>query len=214
MGITSPHLMRDSPDDSPRSVPPHSAPGARAWRSQAAAVALNEPIDPAVGRDADRLPDRRRGNVLRRLRRPARPGTPRRERHPDDLAIARRRGRGREDQVLDDVRTRRLHALPLRRERHDLSLHPPQQRSDGESVTTAEACVPGVAYAKGLKDGATRQGRAADRLQRRLRRRRGDYHLHFEVHPKDGDGRQPASRILNEATTSAVPRCRTTASRR
>ena len=34
-------------------------------------------------------------------------------------------------------------------------------------------CVPGVAYATGLKNGLTRQGRPADRLQRRLRRRRG-----------------------------------------
>ena len=49
----------------------------------------------------------------------------------DLMAIAphgRRRRRGREGQVLDDVRSRRVHALSLRRQRDDVPLHPPEQR--------------------------------------------------------------------------------------
>ena len=119
------------PDDSPRSPPPLllAAPASRG----SVAGALTDRARPRRRAAADRLPARRRGEVLRRLRRSARPGPARRERHPHDLALAGGRGRGRQDQVLDDVRARRLHALPLRRERHDLPLHPPQQRPHREA---------------------------------------------------------------------------------
>ena len=56
-------------------------------------------------------------------------------------------------EVLDDVGERRLHALPLRRQRNDVRVHPPEQRSDGRATTTRASASQGVAYAPS-RDGA------------------------------------------------------------
>ena len=118
-------------------------------------------------RTATRLPARRQDRPLGQLRRPAPERSPRRHRHGEPLARARRRRRGREHQVLG-VEPRRLHALPLRPERHDVHVHPPEQRphraerqqgwvQDGRHVCRPER-----------REG---HGRPADRLERRLGRR-------------------------------------------
>ena len=88
------------------------------------------------------------------------------------LALAGDRGRGREGQVLDDVRPGRLHALPLRREWHHLPLHPSQQRPDGEARQPRKV-RPGRGLRSRAEGRSEGQGGPADRLQRRLGRRRG-----------------------------------------
>ena len=71
------------------------------------------------------------------------------------------------------LRDRRLHALPLRRERHGLLLHPPQQRPDREERQPRQ-----VRRRDRVREGAEgrREGRRrpADRLRRRLGRRERD----------------------------------------
>ena len=159
----SPDQDETAPDDSPRSIPPHPPHGAQPRRG------LGHPRAPRssgarrrrrFGRD--HLPDRGSREVLRRLRRSARPGPPRGQRHPHDVALSGRRGRGRHDQVLDDVRARRLHALPLRRERDDLPLHPPQQRPHGEARQPRQV-RPGRLVRGRAQERRPRQGRPDDR---------------------------------------------------
>ena len=132
-GSVSPGPDENAPDDSPRSPSPHPSHGAQ----PCCCLDLERPqrSRPAGRRRHldDDLPGRRSRQVHRRLRRSAWSGPPRGQRHPHDLAVAGGRRRGRHDQVLDDVRARRMHALPLRRERHDLSVHPPQQRPHGQA---------------------------------------------------------------------------------
>ena len=81
-----------------------------------------------------------------------------------------RRRRGGPGQVVDDLGARRLHALPLRQERHDIPLYPPQQRPDrgvgGQGRLQARRRVRG----RGRREGDRRR---ADRVERRLGRRRG-----------------------------------------
>ena len=125
---------------------------------------------------ADRVPGRRCGEVRRRLWRPAAERAPRGHRHRHHLALCRRRGRGRQDPTLDDLRARRLHALPVRRERNDVSVHPSQQRPHPETGQPrhmrrrSRLC----GRSQGRRAG---QGGPADRLQRRLRRCRGNVRI-------------------------------------
>jgi hypothetical protein len=65
-------------------------------------------------------------------------------------------------------------------------------------------CVAGVAYATGLKDGA--QVRAGQQIGYNgdSGDAEGTYHLHFEVHPKNGDAVDPFP-FLNEATRLLFP---------
>ena len=119
------------------------------------------------------------------------------------MALARGRGRGRHDQVLDDVRTRRLHAL-----------------SYGASGTTylyihlnndltakrdnRGKCVPGVAYMDGLRNGAKVKAGQQIAYNGDSGDAEGIYHLHFEVHPKDGAAVDPFP-FLNSATKLLFP---------
>jgi len=60
-------------------------------------------------------------------------------------------------------------------------------------------CVPGVAYADGLKDGARVKAGQQIAYNGDSGDAEGIYHLHFEVHPNDGVDVDPF-RYLNEAT--------------
>ena len=65
-------------------------------------------------------------------------------------------------------------------------------------------CVPGVAYAGGLKDGARVKAGQQIAYNGDSGDAEGIYHLHFEVHPKDGADVNPFS-YLNEATRLLFP---------
>ncbi len=72
--------------------------------------------------------------------------------------------------MAHDLGPCRLHALPLREERHDIPLYPSQQRSDG--------AVGGQRRLQARRrvrrcERRERHRRRADRVERRLRRRRG-----------------------------------------
>ena len=79
---------------------------------------------------------------------------------------------------------RRLHALPLRPQRHDLPLHPPEQRPHRRATTTRAAasrtsrspCPNGAKVTAGQQ--IAWNGDSGDA--------NGNPHLHFEVHPNDG----------------------------
>ncbi len=60
-------------------------------------------------------------------------------------------------------------------------------------------CVPGVAYADGLKDGARVKAGQQIAYNGDSGDAEGIYHLHFEVHPKDGADVNPFA-YLNDAT--------------
>ena len=106
--------------------------------------------------------------VHRRLRRAPRrqPASGERPHGREEVAGGGRRGR--QGEVLDDFALGRLHALPLRRERDDVPLHPPEQRRDDEERQPRQ-----VRARNGVRREERRQGRggATDRLRRRLRRR-------------------------------------------
>jgi len=65
-------------------------------------------------------------------------------------------------------------------------------------------CVPGVAYTDGLKDGARVKAGQQIAYNGDSGDAEGIYHLHFEVHPKDGADVNPFS-YLNEATRLLFP---------
>ena len=126
-------------------------------------------------------------------------------------AVACSRRRGRQGEVLDDVKRGRLHALPLRRERHDvLYIHLNNDltlRNDNRGK-----CVNGTAYA--VKNGAQGRGRTADRVRRRLRRcERRQPHLHFEVHPGRRHARSARIRICRRPTSCCSRQSRARRSR-
>ncbi len=66
------------------------------------------------------------------------------------------------------------------------------------------ACVPGVAYAAGLRSGARVRAGQQIAYNGDSGDAEGIYHLHFEVHPKDGDGVDPFP-FLNEARKLLFP---------
>ena len=159
-----PVLDDPRPDDSPRLAPHRdyvpARCGSRGRRTGCAGA-------------ADRLPRSRSGDLHGRLRRPARPGCARGERHAGAAPRPRPRRRGRHGQVPHDLVARRLHALPRRQERHRVPLHPPQQRPHRHERQ------PGVVRPRRrLREGAEERrqggGRRGDRLRRRLRRRERD----------------------------------------
>jgi hypothetical protein len=65
-------------------------------------------------------------------------------------------------------------------------------------------CVAGIAYATGLKDGAQVKAGQQVGYNGDSGDAEGMYHLHFEVHPKDGNAVDPFS-FLNEATRLLFP---------
>ena len=65
-------------------------------------------------------------------------------------------------------------------------------------------CVPGVAYADGLKDGARVKAGQQIAYNGDSGDAEGIYHLHFEVHPKDGADVNPFP-YLNDATRLLFP---------
>ena len=131
------------------------------------AGAVAAPLEAGAAPD---LPCRRRRDVHRRLRPAARRRTAPGERPDGRAPHARRRGRGREGEVLDDVVERRLHALSLRRQRHDVPLHPPEQRPDREERQPRQVRRRNVVRA-GDEERDARRRRPARRLRRRLGRR-------------------------------------------
>ena len=84
------------------------------------------------------------------------------------MAHAGRRRRGRPGQVVDDLGARRLHALPLRQERHDVPLHPPEQRPHGGVGGQGRVQARRRVRGRGRREGDRRR---ADRVPRRLGRR-------------------------------------------
>ncbi len=65
-------------------------------------------------------------------------------------------------------------------------------------------CVPGVAYAKGLKDGARVKAGQLIAYNGDSGDAEGTYHLHFEVHPNDGPDVNPRP-YLNDARRILFP---------
>ena len=66
------------------------------------------------------------------------------------------------------------------------------------------SCVPGVAYADGLKDGARVKAGQLIAYNGDSGDAEGTYHLHFEVHPNDGADVDPFP-YLNAATRLLFP---------
>ena len=95
-----------------------------------------------------------------------------------------------QDQVLDDLRPGRLHALSLRGERHHLPLHPPEQRPDEGERQPGQVRPRHVLLAgpEGRREG---RRRAADRLRRRLRRCERDAPSPFRGAPERRGAGQP-----------------------
>ena len=168
--FVAPHRSHDSPpDDSTRGPSPLPDRSPRSGRRR---VPGRGSETRPRRRQADRLPADRRLRVLDELRRPPRQRQSRRHRHRErPVAHARRRGGGGPGAVAHDLGACRLHALPLRAQRHDVPLHPPQQRPDREVRGSRRLQARHVVRGRGRREG---DGGRADRLERRLRRRGGE----------------------------------------
>ncbi len=153
-------------------------------------------------RPAARLPARREDRPLGQLRRPARKRPPRGHRHGESVARAGRRGRGRARQVLG-VRPRRLHALPLRRERNDVHVHPPEQRPHAAQRQQGR-----LRRGRRVRGPERRQGdgRPADRLERRLGRRKRQPAPALRGAPERRRGRQPVQAPEARDASRSSPR--------
>ena len=84
------------------------------------------------------------------------------------IAVAAEAGQG---QVLDVFGSGRVHALPLRQQRHDVPLHPPQQRRH-EGQRQPRQVRRGHGLLQGPQGRRVGRGRRGDRLRRQLGRRR------------------------------------------
>ena len=157
-----PELYEPPPDDSPRSSSPTSA--ARRTPGQPAAAPPKSSTVPTLI-----FPVAGAADVHRRLRPAARRRHASGQRPDGGEEDPGRRRRGRQGQVLDDVRERRLHALSLRRERNDVRVHPSEQRPDDAQRQPRQVRARRVVCARpeGRREGV---GRPDDRLRRRLGR--------------------------------------------
>jgi hypothetical protein len=86
------------------------------------------------------LPGRRAGDLSERLRRPARPAAPSGKRHHGGQEVAGGGSRERQGHLLDAIRKRGLHALPIRPQRNDVRAHSPLTPRDSR---TAPGSKPG-----------------------------------------------------------------------
>ena len=155
-----PSSYETPPDDSPRGSFPRR--DDRPCRRERCCIRRRQGARP------HRLPGRRKGPVHRRLRRAPRrqPASGERPHGREEVAGGGRRGR--QGEVLDDVGLGRLHALPLRRERDDVPLHPPEQRRDDEERQPRQVRARNRVHREERRQG---RGGPADRIRRRLRRR-------------------------------------------
>ncbi len=165
-----------------------------------------------------RVPARRQDRSLGQLRRLARDAQPCRHRHGEPLARAGRRGRSGTG-LVRRVGSRRLHALPLRSQRDDVHVHPPEQRPhaaqrqprrvrEGRHVRRSER--------------RARDGRRAGRVERGLGRREREPAPALRGPPERWRRRQPLSTpdarnsavVLREARHAVQPRAPRQARRR
>ena len=121
----------------------------------------------------------------------------------DDVALSGRRSRGREDPALDDLGARRMHALPLRRERHDVPLIHLNNDLTAEARQSRQVCS-GRCLREGPQDRLTCQGRSADRVQRRLGRRRRDLPPPLRGTP-ERRRRRESSPVPERGTAASLP---------
>ena len=106
------------------------------------------------------------------------------------------------DQVVDDLVARGLHALPLRQERHDVPLYPPEQRPHGEVGGQGRVQARRRVRGRGRREGDRRR---ADRVPRRLRRRGREPPPPLRGPPERRRGRQSVP-VPQRGRAPAVPR--------
>ena len=118
------------------------------------------------------------------------------------MAESRRGGGGRQGPLAHDLFPRRLHALPLRQERDDIPLYPPQQRPHRAVRGQRRLQARRRLRRPGRREG---HGGRADRLERRLGRRRGQPPPPLRGAPGRRRRRQPLA-VPQRGRAAAVPR--------